>query len=514
MSKKQKASKKSQTKSVENNKANKAPQVEAPKVETKEEEKVEEPKVEEVQTPANPMNEFTEQVKKATARGLDPNRTVDLLSLSHSYFHDADDAAKRYGIKKEVAETMDKCTAIGVMTMFAQEVALADTPWSRTMRPAVLENMAEVAKEIGVTINLKSLPAPDKNGNVTITQENVKVSAETKKKLKEEKEVLDNGPEVDVDKIENKLQLRKSLLFFLSERQNYLENIQKAISLYAAYLEKEKADATKGMTRIQLLHGVIELVGEAPIVMNGIGSFLYTVTSTSKSPISAFCHLKNTVTDRKTGKCDYDDQFIADVVREIIIWKANIKKAETKKSIEAVEKNLEVLKKDEKKNETAIKDQEERLETLKHNLEVFDVTIKYVISPDDDVVESFLDKCKEKDATAMKIFKSLRESLYRGVDLHGVKQDSLVNNMKMQAGVITNLFRDPLCQMVNYKPSEIPELQFMSKEELEATEKEVAKAEEAKEEEPKEAEESKNQQRLPKKKFAKLVIELVRLTKL
>ncbi len=93
-----------------------------------------------------------------------------MLSLSHSYFHDADAAAERYGIKKEVAETMDRCTAIGVMTMFAQEVALADTPWSRTMRPAVLENMAEVAKEIGVTINLKSLPVPDKDGKVTITK--------------------------------------------------------------------------------------------------------------------------------------------------------------------------------------------------------------------------------------------------------------------------------------------------------------------------------------------------------
>lgn len=479
-----------------NKAANAAPQVEAPIVETKKEEKVEEPKVEEVQTPSNTVSEFTEQVKKATARGLDPNRTVDLLSLSHSYFHDADAAAERYGIKKEVAETMDRCTAIGVMTMFAQEVALADTPWSRTMRPAVLENMAEVAKEIGVTINLKSLPAPDKDGKVTITQENVKVSAETKKKLKEEKELLEEQPELDVNKIENKMQLRKSLLIFLSERKDYLENIQKAISLYAAYLEKVKANATKGMTRIQLLHELIELVGEAPLVMNGIGSFLYTITSTSKSPVSAFCHLKNTVTDRKTGKCDYDDQFIADVVREIVIWKANLKKEETKKSIEAVEKNLEVLKKDSKKNEEAIKDQEERLETLKHNLDVFDVTIKYVTEPTEEVVESFLDKCKEKDNTAMKIFRSLRESLYRGVDLHGVKQDSLLNNMKMQAGVITNLFRSPLSQMINYKPSEIPELQFMSKEELEALEKKEAEVKEeakAKEEEPKETEEkSKN----------------------
>ena len=118
------------------------------------------------------------------------------------------------------------------------------------------------------------------------------------------------------------------------------------------------------MTRIQLLHELIELVGEAPLVMNGIGSFLYTVTSTTKSPVPAFCHLKNTVADRTTGKCEYDDQFIADVVREIVIWKANLKKEENEKSIEAVKKNLEVLKKDSKKNEKAIKDQEERIETL------------------------------------------------------------------------------------------------------------------------------------------------------
>lgn len=501
MSKKNKGAK-PQSKSA-NKAANATPQVEAPTVETKKEEKVEEPKVEEVQTPANPMSEFTEQVKKATARGLDSNRTVDLLSLSHSYFHDADAAVERYGIKKEVAETMDKCTAIGVITMFAQEVALADTPWSRTMRPAVLESMAEVAKEIGVTINLKSLPAPDKDGNVTITQENVKVSAETKKKLKEEKELLEEKPELDVDKIENKMQLRKSLLIFLSERKDYLENIQKAISLYAAYLEKEKADATKGLSRIQLLHNLIEFVGEAPIVMNGIGSFLYTVTAATKSPVPAFCHLKNTVTDRTTGNCEYENQFIADVVRELVIWKANIYKAKNEQSIEAVKKNLEVLKKDSKKNEKAIKDQEERLETLENGFNVFDRTISYVIEPSAEPIESFLEKRAEKDQVAMKMFKSLTESLYRGNSLKGVKTDSLLANMKMQAGVITNLFRDPQMQFVNYKESEIPELQFMAEGEAEEPKEEPKEApkeepkEESKEEsktegEPEKTEESKN----------------------
>ena len=71
MSKKNKGAK-AQTKPA-NKATNATPQVEAPTVEIKKEEKVEEPKVEEVQTPANPMSEFTEEVKKATARGLDPN---------------------------------------------------------------------------------------------------------------------------------------------------------------------------------------------------------------------------------------------------------------------------------------------------------------------------------------------------------------------------------------------------------------------------------------------------------
>ena len=72
-----------------------------------------------------------------------------------------------------------------------------------------------------------------------------------------------------------------------------------------------------------------------------------------------------------------------------------------------------------------------------------------------------------------------------------VKQDSLLNNMKMQAGVITNLFRSPLSQMINYNQSEIPELQFMKDGETEKPKEnlEAPKEESKTEGEPKETEE-------------------------
>lgn len=67
------------------------------------------------------------------------------------------------------------------------------------------------------------------------------------------------------------------------------------------------------------------------------------------------------------------------------------------------------------------------------------------------------------------------------------------------AGVITNMFRDPNMQFVNYKESEIPELQFMKegeteepKEEPKKEPKEAPKEEPKKEDKPEETEESKN----------------------
>ena len=455
------------------------PQVEAPKVEAP---KVEAPKVENAEViSAEESAKIFEKTLNANqyGQGLDPNRRVDLLTSLTKVFHDDPEAAKRYNMTPEAVEGINQCTAIGLVTALAQEVALGENPFSRTMRPAVLEKISTAAKLIGVTINMKALPAPDEKGNVTITDKDVKVPTEVKKQLKEEKKTLENTPEMDINKINSEDELRTVLVYLLSQRKDYIVNIQKAISIYSAFLEKQEKDSTKGMTRIQLLNKLIKLVGKAPIVVTGIGNFLY-------SAISAFCHLRNTVTDRKTGKCDMENEFIADIVRELILWAIDLKVDETKKGIESIKENIKVLSKDKKKNEKAIEEQNKRIEVLKKNIEHHNSVAKFVIEPSIEPIETLLEKKGQKDMGACKMYKSLLDSLYFGLDLTKYTTSSVNQNMIKQAGVITNMFRDPLAKIIGYTQGDVPELQEIeeteeSKEESKETPKEESKETQAEE---------------------------------
>lgn len=464
---------------MKNNKKIK-PQVEAPKVEAP---KVEAPKVENAEViSAEESAKIFEKTLNANqyGQGLDPNRRVDLLTSLTKVFHDDPEAAKRYNMTPEAVEGINQCTAIGLVTALAQEVALGENPFSRTMRPAVLEKISTAAKLIGVTINMKALPAPDEKGNVTITDKDIKVPTEVKKQLKEEKKTLENTPEMDINKINSEDELRTVLVYLLSQRKDYIVNIQKAISIYSAFLEKQEKDSTKGMTRIQLLNKLIKLVGKAPIVVTGIGNFLYSATAATKSPVSAFCHLRNTVTDRKTGKCDMENEFIADIVRELILWAIDLKVDETKKGIESIKENIKVLSKDKKKNEKAIEEQNKRIEVLKKNIEHHNSVAKFVIEPSIEPIETLLEKKGQKDIGACKMYKSLLDSLYFGLDLTKYTTSSVNQNMIKQAGVITNLFRDSLAKIIGYTQGDIPELQEIeeteeSKEDSKETPKEESK---------------------------------------
>ena len=447
---------------MKNNKKVK-PQVEAPKVEAP---KTEAPKVEnaEIISAEESAKVFQKTLNKSQyGQGLDPNRRVDLLTSLTKVFHDDPEAAKRYNMTHETVKSINQCTAIGLVTVLAQEVAFGENPFSRTMRPAILEKISVAAKLIGVTIDTKALPAPDENGNVVITDENVKVPTEVKKQLKEEKKALENAPEMDVKKINSEDELRTVLVYLLSQRKDYIVNIQKAISIYSAFLEKQEKGSTKSLTRIQLLNKLIKLVGKAPIVVSGIGNFLYSATAATKSPVSAFCNLRNTVTDRKTGKCSMGNDVIADIVRELVLWVIDLKIDETKRGIESIKENIKVLSKDKKKNEKAIDEQNKRIEVLKKNIEHHNSVAKYVIEPSIEPIETLLEKKGQKDMAACKMYKSLLDGLYFGVDLFKYTPASINQNMIKQAGVITNLFRDPLAKIIGYTQGDVPELKEVEK---------------------------------------------------
>ena len=453
----------------------KAPVVEAPKVEdVKAEPTNEKPVVNVVD-----LGKFTEQVRQNTAGGLDPNHQVDLLKMAHETFRQDPDAAKRYGMSEEAVEKINHITAIGQVAVLANEIVYANNPFAITMRQSQLQLMAEAAQEIGVTINQQMLPAPDAEGNVQVPSTAIKVPATVKKKLQSENKVINSSePEMDVTKMDD-TKLKEALTYLLSKRTGVFDNIQKAISLYGAYKnfvasksdnkDEELAKIAK-LTRIDLFNDVISIVKEAPIVIGGIGNFMYSVTNATKSPVSAFCHFRNTTIDRKTGVATVDDKAIADITRCLVIWAQKVKSADNAKSIEAVKKNLEVLKKDEKKNAAAIEDQNKRLETLNNNVEYINKIIEYVTNPGSDVADSLINKYNEHDSVAARIFKSITDSYYRDVDLKTVKQDSLKHNVEQYAGVITNLFRDPLSQLIQYKEANITELEFNSKPTEEKTE--------------------------------------------
>ena len=430
---------------------------------------------EDVKTPINviDMGKFTENTLKSTAGGMDPNRQVDLMKMMHETFRTDPDAASKYGMVQDAVDKINRITAIGQVALLANEITLAQNPFAVRMRKSQLDAILEIAPLIGVEINEKLLPAPDSNQEVEVSSKAIKVSSATKKQLKKENETLDKKePEMDVEKITTTEDMKASLVYLFSQRQNVFSNIEKAISLYTAWKmlnatkagNKEEIEKINTTGRINILEEIIGIIKDAPIVVGGIGNFMYMATSYSKSPISAFCHFRNTSFDRKTGVPTVADQFIADLTKTLIIWATNIKIAENKKNIDAVNKNLEVLKTDETKNADAIKDQIERLETLNNNFSHFDDIIGYVNNPSSDVADNLLDEVSNKDAVAMKTYKSILDSYYTGIDLTKADTQALKHNIQQYAGIITNMFRDPGAKLLTYNESNITELIFKKEE--------------------------------------------------
>ena len=207
--------------------------------------------------------------------------------------------------------------------------------------------------------------------------------------------------------------------------------------------DEQLAEIAK-LTRVNLLNEIVDIVKEAPIVVGGIGNFMYSVTNGTKSPISAFCHFRNTAINNQTDVATVDDQFIADLTRCLVIWAQKLKLDDNNKSIEAVKKNLEVLKKDEKKNAAAIEDQNKRIETLNNNIEYINKTVEYVTNPGSDVADGLIDAYNQNDVVAKRIFKAIVDSYYRDINVKTVKQDllkSLMMRKISQAIIMSTLMK-------------------------------------------------------------------------
>nr|DAQ57702.1 MAG TPA: hypothetical protein [Crassvirales sp.] len=412
------------------------------------------------------IGSFTEITKQNSANGLSPDRQVDLLKMMHETFRTDPHAAEKYNMSNEAIDKINRISAIGQIAVLANEVTLSNNPFAIRMRVSTLEEIKEIAPMVGVNIVENLLPAPDAEGNVEVPSTAIEVSKETKEQIKKENEVQNKEEQsFDPTKIKTKDELKEALLFYLSKRDKIFENVQRAISFYGAYLKiqakdnKEELELINQKSRVDLLKEISELLVNAPIVINGIGNFMYGVTSLSKSPVSAFCSFRNATFDKKTGKPAVDDQFVADVTSIFIIWSCNAKKLAAVKEIEEINKNLKVLKKDEKKNKVAIDEQNKRIEVQENAIKHFDEVISIAKSPSVDFVNNLMQGVADKDPMYIKAFNSIVGSYYSDIELDTVKLDSLRKNVEQRAGIITNLFRDPLSQLVEYKGSNITKLE-------------------------------------------------------
>ena len=436
----------------------------APEVENS----VEETEVEEVKSVVNVVDiGKLKETLNPQSSGLSPDSQVKLLEMMDRTFRQDKTAATRYHMSQEAIDIINEVNAIGQVAVLMNEIVNGTSNFAVRMRVGTLDNIKKIAPMVGIEIVENALPAPVE-GVVEVQSSALKVLEESKKALKKEQKALESKV-LEPQDVTTKEELVTALLQFLAKRNDIHVNLQQSISFMREYLRlnaktDEEVENVRKMSRIDVLNKIIETVEEAPIVMNGLGNFLYMSTSTSKSPISAFCHFRNTTLIKETGEPTMDDAEVADMVKTLVTWSCNIKKRNAQKEIAEIEKNIEVLSKDKKKNEKAITEQNAKIETQKNNIKHFDEVIEYVNNPSETFVIELIPNYEKKEVIYVKTFNVIVSSYIHDVDLKKVKLDSLKKNVEMRAGVITNLFRNPLSQMINYNESLITDIEMIDEE--------------------------------------------------
>ena len=407
--------------------------------------------------------------------GLDPNHTVDLLKMMHETYRTDPAAAQKLGLPQDTVDKINKITAIGQVAILTNEIMIAQTPFAVAMRVSQLEAIKEVAPMLGVTIDTKALPAPDAQGVVELPSDAVKVSKEAQKAVKEEQAAAAEKVELDPTKIDSEENLKKSLLNILVKgngSENLYDKIATAINFYEAYLgiqagkseDPESARAAlKDKSRVDLLSEIAHLLGKCTFTIGGIARFMYENTERTKSPVVAFCTLRDASLNKKTGMPQIEDQLVADIVKVLIRWYADTEIAVTNEVVAGFERDIKVLEKDAKKNAKGIEDGKKKIEHAKKHLEDVEKVVNYVNLPGRETVDAFAedyqDNKREGFKMARMIGSKIAKTYYGDVAIKEIKMESLVHNLQQYMGVITNMFLPPLNRIMDYSEANITELE-------------------------------------------------------
>lgn len=436
---------------------------------------------------------------------LDANHTVDLLKMSHETFRMDPNAAQHNGVSQEVVDTMNHVNAIGQVAMVAIQAYMDNTPFAASIRNTLLPELTKAAAELGITIDQKLLPAPNKDGMVSISKDAVKASKEAKEAIKEEIAASKKTVKNDPTKIENEDELRDALLSILSINSpgGFYNKISDATAFHKSYREliaskgedKDAIAAIKSETFADSLLKLTEFVGKCPFSLGGLANFMFDKTMESKNPVAAFCSFRDASLNKTTGMPSIDDHIVADIVKVFVKWCADSRIAKAKESIQACRDNIKALGKD-KKNEKAVKANETEIKKINELINEYNCTVGYAMMPSTTCAKEFIAAYNDNKSQGFKNARMTASKIlatyYPGIKLTEVEHDNLMVILEQYFGVIINMFLPPVDQSAEYSESNIPELKKVEKkiEEKPAEEKpaeEDPKKEETKEEDPKKA---------------------------
>ena len=100
----------------------------------------------------------------------------------------------------------------------------------------------------------------------------------------------------------------------------------------------------------------------------------------------------------------------------------------------------------------------------KKNIEEQNKILGIVTNPTFDVVESLVENYNAEDENsdeyniARRLVRNIKDLYYKKVDLEKTDMDVFLSNCQQYAGIITNLFCDPLSKSINYSESNLTEL--------------------------------------------------------
>lgn len=417
------------------------------------------------------LEKFAELTKTG---GMDHNHIMDMIRVQHETFRMDPKAAEHTGMSQEAIDKINQINAVEQVALMASVVTYDKTPFAISMRASQLPAITEAAAALGITIDQKSLPSPDKEGQVKLPSTAIKVDESKKEEIKKEHEAAAKETITDPTKIETDEQLKDSLLKILVKGNgddNFYQKVNTSINFYESFLavKASKSDnkeaelaALKEKSRADLLSEIAKLLGKCTFTIGGMAKFMFEHTERTKNPVVAFCSMRNASLNKKTGMPQIDDTLVADIVKVLIRWYADSEIQETNERIAWFNRDLETLKKDEEKNKKAIEQGNQKIKNANDHIADVEKVVSYANMPSADIVNNFAEDYNDDKREGYKFARmmgsKIMETYYPGLKAKEVDQDALVHNLQQYVGVIFNMFLPPMSALIDFSEANITEL--------------------------------------------------------